>query len=130
MLNIPIQKNNRVEKQKTKDTRVDNNVKWQDQHFKSLKASYNCSPFFEFFEDDLHRIYNKKYRFLNDLNFDAFLFLTDALQLEIRTKKQIIRKISKYKKPENLKTKLKSIMTEEVKTKRKTVFLIKSNLSI
>ena len=87
MLNIPIQKNNGVEKQKTKDTMVDNSVKWQDQHFKSLKASYNCSPFFEFFEDDLQRIYNKKYRFLNDLNFDAFLFLTDALQLEIRTKK-------------------------------------------
>ena len=51
-----------------------------------MKASYNCSPFFEFFEDDLQHIYSKKYRFLNDLNFDAFLFLTDALQLEIKTK--------------------------------------------
>lgn len=86
MLTIPTQKNNGIGKQKTKDTLVDNSVKWQDQHFKSLKASYNCSPFFEFFEDDLQHIYSKKYRFLNDLNFDAFLFLTSALQLEIKTK--------------------------------------------
>lgn len=86
MLTIPTQKNNGIGKQKTKDTLVDNSVKWQDQHFKSLKASYNCSPFFEFFEDDLQHIYSKKYRFLNDLNFDAFLFLTAALQLEIKTK--------------------------------------------
>ena len=86
MLNIPIQKNNLAEKQKTKNTLVDNSVNWQDQHFKSLKASYNCSPFFEFFEDDLHKIYSKKHHFLNDLNLDTFLFLTDALQLEITTK--------------------------------------------
>ena len=89
MLNIPIQKNKSFEKQKTKDTLVDNSVKWQDQHFKSLKASYNCSPFFEFFEDDLHSIYSKEYRYLNDLNLDTFLFLTDALQLEIKTKNTV-----------------------------------------
>jgi|TARA_B110000238_G_scaffold21382_1_gene20806 hypothetical protein len=89
MLNIPIQKNKSFEKQKTKDTLVDNSVKWQDQHFKSLKASYNCSPFFEFFEDDLHRIYSKEYRYLNDLNLDTFLFLTDVLQLEIKTKNTV-----------------------------------------
>lgn len=87
MLNIPIKKNNTIGKQKTKDTLVENSVKWQDQHFKSLKASYNCSPFFEFFEDDLQKIFNKKYTFLNDINLDTFLFFIDALQLEISYKK-------------------------------------------
>jgi hypothetical protein len=50
--------------------------------------------------------------------------LCNLNKLEIRTKKQIIKKISKNKKPENLKTKLKIIITEEVKTKRKTVFFV------
>jgi len=86
MLNIPIKKNTNLEKQKTKDTLVDNSLKWQDQHFKSLKASYNCSPFFEFFEDDLRKIFTKKYRYLNDINLDTFLFLLDALQLEVSHK--------------------------------------------
>jgi len=86
MLNIPIKKNTNLEKQKTKDTLVDNSLKWQDQHFKSLKASYNCSPFFEFFEDDLQKIFTKKYRYLNDINLDTFLFLLDALQLEVSHK--------------------------------------------
>ena len=86
MLNIPIKKNTNLEKQKTKDTLVDNSLKWQGQHFKSLKASYNCSPFFEFFEDDLQKIFTKKYRYLNDINLDTFLFLLDALQLEVSHK--------------------------------------------
>lgn len=86
MLNIPIKKNTNLEKQKTKDTLVDNSLKWQDQHFKSLKSSYNCSPFFEFFEDDLRKIFTKKYRYLNDINLDTFLFLLDALQLEVSHK--------------------------------------------
>jgi hypothetical protein len=83
MLNIPLKKNNSNGKQQTKDTLVDNSVKWQDQHFKTLKSSYNCSPFFEFFEDDLRILFNKKHTFLNDINLDSFLFFREALQIEI-----------------------------------------------
>ena len=87
MLNIPLKKNNTSEKQKTKDTLVDNSAQWQKQHFKSLKAAYNCSPFFEFFEDDLQYIFSKKYTFLNDVNLDTFLFFSEALQLDFPYKK-------------------------------------------
>jgi hypothetical protein len=83
MLNIPVKKNTSKEKQKTKDTRIENSVKWQDQHFKSLKASYNCSPFFEFYEDDLQALFRKKYDFLIDVNIDCFLFFTEVLQLDL-----------------------------------------------
>ncbi|MFY7671708.1 WbqC family protein [Tenacibaculum sp. MEBiC06402] len=81
LLNIPVKHNKTEGRKKTKDTLVENSFPWQDQHFKSLKTAYQSSPFFEFFEDDLAKIYHKKYVYLVDLNIDTYLFVTDALQI-------------------------------------------------
>ncbi len=80
-LNIPVKHTKTDGRKKTKDTLVENNFPWQDQHYKSLKSAYQSSPFFEFFEDDLAVLFNKKYVYLVDLNIDTYLFVTDALQL-------------------------------------------------
>lgn len=82
LLSVPVKHLTKDSRKKTKDTLVENDFPWQDQHFKSLKIAYRTSPFFEFFEDDLAPIFEKKYTYLQDLNIDTFLFLTDALQLE------------------------------------------------
>ncbi|CAM1353025.1 WbqC family protein [Tenacibaculum insulae] len=81
-LNIPVKNLNTENRKKTKDIRVDNDVQWQLQHFKSLKSAYRSSPFFEFFEDDLAKIFYKNYTFLHDVNIDTHLFITDALQID------------------------------------------------
>lgn len=81
LLNVPVKHNTVSGRKKTKDTLVENDFPWQSQHFKSLQTAYRASPFFEFFEDDLATIFNKKYKFLQDVNIDTFLFVTDALQL-------------------------------------------------
>jgi prolyl oligopeptidase PreP (S9A serine peptidase family) len=60
---------------------VDNNSHWQEHHLKSLQTAYRASPFYEFYEDDLLAIFNKKYTFLQDVNIDTYLFVTDALQI-------------------------------------------------
>lgn len=80
-LNIPVKHTKTDGRKKTKDTLVENNFPWQDQHYKSLKSAYQSSPFFEFFEDDLAVLFNKKHVYLVDLNIDTYLFVTDALQL-------------------------------------------------
>lgn len=83
LLNIPV-KHQAVEgRKKTKDMLVENNVRWQDHHFKSLNAAYKSSPFFEFYQDDLAVLFQKKYTFLQDVTIDSFLFIIDALQLDI-----------------------------------------------
>ncbi|MGY0408492.1 MAG: WbqC family protein, partial [Polaribacter sp.] len=64
-----------------KDTLIENDFSWQDQHFKSLQSAYNTSPYFEFFKDDITPIFEKKYKFLHDVTLDSFLFIADALQL-------------------------------------------------
>lgn len=87
LLNIPIKHQASKERKKTKNTLVENDFPWQNQHFKSLQTAYRSSPFFEFFEDDLAIIFNKKYKYLHDVNIDTFLFVTDALELNQAYKK-------------------------------------------
>jgi len=83
LLNIPVIDKNRgtSQRKKTKDLLVDNNANWQDNHLKSLQTAYRTSPFYEFYEDDLLSIFTKNYKFLQDVNIDTHLFITDALQI-------------------------------------------------
>lgn len=81
LLTVPTRHSKCEIKQKTKDIKIETGAQWQKQHFKSLKTAYNCSPFFEFYEDDLIPIFEKKYQYLHELNFDTFEFVNQALEL-------------------------------------------------
>jgi hypothetical protein len=80
LLSIPVKHQLIDGRKKSKDTLVENNFPWQDQHFKSLQIAYRTSPFFDFLEDDIAPIFHKKYKYLYDLNIDSYLFIMDALQ--------------------------------------------------
>jgi hypothetical protein len=71
LLNIPVKHAN-SHNQKSKDIKLENDFGWQKQHFKSLEAAYRSSPFFEYFEDSLHYIFQNKYTFLKDVQNDTF----------------------------------------------------------
>ncbi|MDX1761653.1 MAG: WbqC family protein, partial [Christiangramia sp.] len=86
-LNIPIKHRSALGldtkgHQKYKDVQVENEFNWQIQHWRAFKSSYQTSPFFEFYEDELHTIYHKKYKFLMDFNYDCMAFVADCLQLD------------------------------------------------
>jgi hypothetical protein len=85
LLNIPVSHPKSVKKIKTKDILVENSD-WQKQHYKSLTSAYNHSPFFEFYKDDLRKIFSKKYTYLLDVNLDSFNFIKNALELPIEYK--------------------------------------------
>lgn len=89
LLNIPVSHPFTYKKKKTKDTLIEKGSNWQQQHLKSLKSAYNLSPFFEFYIDDLQPIFNKNYKYLLDVNIDTFLFVKDALDLDINYTKTI-----------------------------------------
>lgn len=82
LLNIPI-KHSKTAHQKTKDIQIEPDFDWQKQHFKSLEAAYRSSPFFEYFEDDIRPIFEKKHRFLMDLNFEIFELLAKCLRIKL-----------------------------------------------
>jgi hypothetical protein len=87
LLNIPIKHPISSNRKKTKEALVENISPWQIQHFKSLKTAYRNSPFFEFYVDDLIPIFEKKYTYLQDVNIDTFLFVSEALQINADFKK-------------------------------------------
>ena len=81
LLNIPI-KHSKIAHQKTKDVKLETAFDWQKQHFKSLEAAYRTSPFFEYFEDDIAPIFQKKHTFLMDLNLETMSVVSKCLGLE------------------------------------------------
>ncbi|WP_412463694.1 WbqC family protein [Flavobacterium mekongense] len=80
LLNIPI-KHSKEAHQKTKDVKLETAFDWQKQHFKSLEAAYRTSPFFEYFEDDIAPIFQKKHTFLMDLNLETMSIVSKCLGL-------------------------------------------------
>lgn len=76
-LTIPII-NQKGIKQRTRDTLIDNTAKWQQNHFRSIKNSYQSSPFYEFYEDDIVPLYENKQKYLLD-----FILKTQELSLEL-----------------------------------------------
>lgn len=87
LLNIPIKHSKNDPHQKYKDIRIEDAFGWQKIHFKSLEAAYRSSPFFEYFEDDLMPIFEKKYDFLIDLNFKTLEIVTDCLGMDFTYQK-------------------------------------------
>ena len=81
MLNVPVKHSLELH-QKIKEVRIENDFNWQKQHLKSLEAAYRSSPFFEYFEDELQPIFQKKHTFLMDLNFETMAFASKCLKLD------------------------------------------------
>ncbi len=82
LLNIPVKHSKEIH-QKTKDVRIENDFDWQKQHFKSLNAAYRSSPFFEYFEDDIRPIFEKKHDFLMDFNIETIAIVSNCLRMNL-----------------------------------------------
>lgn len=83
LLNIPVKHSADTSHQKTKDIKIETAFDWQKQHFKSLEAAYRSSPFFEYFEDDIIPVFEKKYTFLMDLNLETIEIVSKCLGFKL-----------------------------------------------
>lgn len=83
LLNIPVKHSTENRHQKTKDIKIETAFDWQKQHFKSLEAAYRSSPFFEYFEDDIQPIFEKKHTFLMDLNLETMAIVSKCLGMKL-----------------------------------------------
>lgn len=80
LLYVPVKHN--LTRTKTKDIQIENAFDWQKQHYKSLEAAYRSSPFFEYFEDDFMPIFEKKHKYLKDLNENVFEIINACLDFK------------------------------------------------
>jgi len=51
-----------------KDMCIAEHGNWRHLHWNALISAYNSTPFFEYYQDDFHPFYEKKYKFLFDFN--------------------------------------------------------------
>lgn len=69
-LTIPIKKNQKGAA--LSEIKIDNQQRWQHQHWQSIQSCYGKSPYFQYFKTDLEQIYIMKKDFLLEFNI-AFL---------------------------------------------------------
>ncbi len=81
-LSVPLQKG-RNQKTIIKDVRISNLAKWQEDHWKSIVSCYNKSPWFEFYKDELRRIYETRFEFLLDWDLACFEWSIQKLGLTV-----------------------------------------------
>ncbi|MDQ7950052.1 MAG: WbqC family protein, partial [Pedobacter sp.] len=80
-LTIPVVKGAKVHTP-IKDVKISDTIKWQRLHWLSLETCYRSSAYFEYYEADLVRFYEKKYTFLFDFNLELLNWLFDRLKIE------------------------------------------------
>lgn len=81
-LHIPV-KYSQKNRQNTNEILIDNSSNWQSTHWKSLESSYKGSPFFEYYQDELISLFNKKKDCLLAFNFECIEVINSCLNLRI-----------------------------------------------
>ena len=82
-LTIPIKKAKGQKRTHMKDVQVSNADDWQRQHWMTLQTSYRRSAYFEYYEDDFVRFYNRKFNFLFDFNQESNAMILKLLKINV-----------------------------------------------
>lgn len=82
VLSIPLQ-NGRNQNRMTRDVLIDNRTSWQAAHWKTIVSCYNKSPWFEFYREELHGLYNTRFLFLIDWNLACFNWIIQKMDFDV-----------------------------------------------
>jgi hypothetical protein len=66
-----------------RDVRIDYSEPWQRLHWRAIEAAYRSSAFFAYYADDFHPFYERKEKFLFDLNEQILRLALDLAGLRI-----------------------------------------------
>jgi hypothetical protein len=78
-LSIPVEKTGKM---LIRDIRISEHDNWQANHWRAIESAYNSSAFFEYYSDDLHPFYEKKWSFLWDFNFEIQQKMMELFEIE------------------------------------------------
>lgn len=79
-LSVPLEKG-RSQKLLMKDVKISYSENWQEQHWRSIYSCYRNSPFFEFYEESLHLLFEVRPTYLIDLNWETFEWVKKRLKM-------------------------------------------------
>lgn len=78
LLSIPLHHAGR-ERTAFRDLKICNRDFWQRDHWRTLTSAYRRSPWFEFYEEGLSVMYERKFEYLLDWNLQAFELVSEWL---------------------------------------------------
>lgn len=65
-----------------RDIRVSDHGNWRHLHWNAIGSAYNHTPFFEYYRDDFHPFYEKKYEFLVDFNEELCRLVCSLIDIQ------------------------------------------------
>lgn len=77
---IPIKKSN---EKKFFEIEIDYSQKWLNNHLRSLQSAYGKAPFFEYYAEDIFKVYRQQPRLLAELNKNLLTKCLEMLELQI-----------------------------------------------
>jgi hypothetical protein len=83
LLTVPVYLGS-VHKTPVKEIRIDYSKRWQQVHLRAMAASYNASPYFEFYFEKIEKIISGNHIFLLDLNMELSEAVLEILKIEKR----------------------------------------------
>lgn len=81
-LSVPLLKG-KHQQSPIREVEVDNRRDWQRIHWQSIRSAYGRAPFFEFYADAFHDLYQQSFQYLWDWNWALLQELLQALQLPL-----------------------------------------------
>ena len=79
-LTVPVKKTNEV-KFLTKEACIDYSTRWQKLHFKGIESAYKNSPYYDYYVEDFIPFFEKKEKYLLDLNTAILETVLGILQI-------------------------------------------------
>lgn len=80
-LSVPVQAK-RVRNKLIRDVEIDNTKPWQKKHLKNLQGFYKKAPYYDEITDIFLAIYQKKYKFLIDVDIDFIMQVRQYFSLK------------------------------------------------
>lgn len=79
-LSVPLEKG-RSQKGLIRDVRISHSDNWQTRHLRTIESCYNRAPFFEFYQDAVWKLLEKKEVFLFDMNLGILEWLKTVVKI-------------------------------------------------
>jgi len=81
LLTVPVYEGS-IHKVTIRDVRIDYSKRWQQVHLRAMIASYNASPYFRFYFEQIEKIISENHVFLIDLNTSLTELILTILGIE------------------------------------------------
>src|SRR5574344_2922817 len=82
-MNIPIVREKSI-KQKTSQVHICHKDHWSNKAWRAITSAYGQSPYFEYFEADIHKFFSTQYSLLWDLNNDILNYFLNKFSLSTK----------------------------------------------